>query len=315
MNIQAALSRFLKLPLADASRQLLNELGYKSDRTVDLPSSKPEDFLSVITQMVPGATFDRSKALFDEWLSANLLFQLTDENLSGQIPLFKETSVAPGLLRSYLFFAVELTGDNYSRTKLSGIVRQLNRLFPMPVMVLIKHREKDKPALSIAVINRAQNKREASKDVLGKVTIIRGIALENTHRGHLDILDSLRVENLKHPQRLPINNFDTLHAAWEEIFNVELLNQRFYRELSNWFFWALPQVDFPADLDSDSERRKATSLIRLLTRLIFCWFLKEKHLVPEDIFVEAELKKILKILDDDSSSFHEASSRTCSSLL
>lgn len=306
MNIQAALSRFLGLQLADASRQLLNELGYKSDRTVDLPSSKPEDLLSIVTQMVPSVNFDRAKALFDDWSSANLLFQLTDEDLSGQNTLFKETSVAPGLLRSYLFFAVELTGSDYSRTKLTGIVRQLNRLFPMPVMVLIKHREKDKPALSIAVINRAQNKREASKDVLGKVTIIRGIALENTHRGHLDILDSLRVENLKHPQRLPINNFDTLHAAWEEIFNVELLNQRFYRELSNWFFWALPQVDFPADVDSDDERRKATSIIRLLTRLIFCWFIKEKHLVPEDIFVEAELKKLLKPLDDDSSSFHEA---------
>ncbi len=306
MNIQAALSRFLKQPLADASGQLLNELGYKSDRTVDLPSSKPEDFLSIVTQIVPGATFDRTKALFDEWSSANLLFQLTDEDLSGQNTLFKETSVAPGLLRSYLFFAVELKGGEYSRTKLTGIVRQLNRLFPMPVMVLIKHLEKDKPALSIAVINRFQNKREASKDVLGKVTIIRGIALESTHRGHLDILDSLRVENLKHPQRFPINNFDSLHAAWEEIFNVELLNQRFYRELSNWFFWAMPQVDFPADVDSDSERRRATSLIRLLTRLIFCWFLKEKHLIPEDIFVEAELKKILKKLDDESSSFHEA---------
>jgi type I restriction-modification system DNA methylase subunit len=306
MNIQAALSRFLQPPLADASCQLLNELGYKSDRTVDLPSSKPEDFHSIVTQMVPGATFDRTKALFDDWSSANLLFQLTDEDLSGQNTLFKETAVAPGLLRSYLFFAVELTGADYSRTKLTGIVRQLNRLFPMPVMVFIKHREKDKPVLSIAVINRAQNKREASKDVLGKVTIIRGIALENTHRGHLDILDSLRVENLKHPHRLPINNFDALHAAWEEIFNVELLNKRFYQELSNWFFWALPQVDFPADVDPDSERRRATSLIRLLTRLIFCWFLKEKHLIPEDVFVEAELRKILRELDDESSSFHEA---------
>jgi adenine-specific DNA-methyltransferase len=306
MNIQAALSRFLKLPLADASLQLLNELGYKSDRTVDLSSTKPEDFLGIITQMVPGATFDRAKALFDDWSSANLLFQLTDDNVSGQNTLFKETAVAPGLLRSYLFFAVELTGSDYSRTKLTGIARQLNRLFPMPVMVFIKHWEKDKPALSIAVINRARNKREASKDVLGKVTIIRSIALENTHRGHVDILDSLRVENLKHPQRLPINNFDALHTAWEEIFNVELLNQRFYRDLSNWFFWALPQVDFPSDVDSDSERRRATSLIRLLTRLIFCWFLKERRLIPEDIFIEAELKKILKDLDDDSSSFHEA---------
>ncbi|MBE9129094.1 Eco57I restriction-modification methylase domain-containing protein, partial [Coleofasciculus sp. LEGE 07081] len=304
------MSRFLDTKLDVAAKGFLSELGYKSDRTVDLPSSKPEDFLQIITQIVPGAVFDRQKALFDDWTSANLLFQLTDDDISSQNNLFKETSVAPGLLRSYLFFAVELKGDNYSRTKLTGIVRQLNRLFPMPVMVLIKHRQKNpqqpvQTVLSIAVINRAQNKREASKDVMGKVTIIQGISLEKPHRGHEDILESLRVENLKHPQRLPINNFDALHAAWEEIFNVELLNKRFYRELSNWFFWALPQVEFPSDTDEDSERRRATSLIRLLTRLIFCWFLKEKKLIPDDIFVEAEVKKLLKSLDNTDSTFHE----------
>lgn len=306
MNTSDSLLRFSEKSLADASRALLNDLGYQSDRTIDLPSSMPEDFFALISEMVPGATFDKTKALFSDWVSADLLFQLTDEDLSGEHTLFKETSVSPGLLRSYLFFAVELSGDNYSRSKLTGIARQLNRLFPMPVMVLIKHLQKGDPVLSIAVINRRQNRLEVSKDVLGKVTIIQGISLNKPHRGHLDILDSLRIENLKHPQRLPINNFDTLHAAWEEIFNVELLNQRFYRELSNWFFWALPQVDFPADTDNDSERRRATALIRLLTRLIFCWFVKEKHLIPEDIFVEAELKKILKNLDDESSSFHEA---------
>ncbi len=306
MSITDALLSFASQPIREAGRNLLSILGYKSDRTIDLPSSKSEDFLAMVRQMVPGVRFDEAKALVPNWVSANLLFQLTDEDISGQTSLFRETSVAPGLLRSYIFFAVELSGTNYSRTKLTAIVRQLNRLFPMPVMVLIKHRQKDQEILSIAVINRRQNKLETSKDVLGKVTIIQGISLEKPHRGHLDILESLKFENLKHPKRLPINNFDALHAAWEEILNVELLNQRFYRDLSNCFFWALPQVDFPSDTDSDSERRRATSLIRLLTRLIFCWFLKEKHLIPEDIFVEAELRKLLKNLDNDSSTFHEA---------
>jgi adenine-specific DNA-methyltransferase len=307
MKIADALRRFTELPLDMAARALLGDLGYKSDRTVDLPSSKPEEFLSFISEMVPGASFDLAKALFSEWTSASLLFQLTDADLSGGKSLFKETKVVPGLLRSYLFFAIELTSDGYSRTKLTGIVRQLNQLFPMPVMVLIKHRQNSVPVLSVAVINRRQNKREASRDVLGKVTIIQGISLENPHRGHQDILDSLRIQNLKHPQRLLISNFDALHTAWEEIFNVELLNQRFYRELSNWFFWAKDHVkaEFPEVPGQDSEKTRATGLIRLLTRLIFCWFLKEKHLIPEDIFVEAELKKLLKTLDDDSSTFHE----------
>jgi type I restriction-modification system DNA methylase subunit len=170
----------------------------------------------------------------------------------------------------------------------------------MPAMVLIKHLSDKQPVLSIAVINRRRNKVSAEKDVLEKATIIRDISLTKPHRGHLDILDSFAFANLKHPQKLPIRDFDTLHAAWEEIFNVELLNKRFYKELANWYFWALPQVDFPTDLEPDDEKRRATGLIRLLTRLIFCWFLKEKGLVPEKLFHPADLEKILNGFDPES---------------
>ena len=74
--------------------------------------------------------------------------------------LFQDTDVKPGLLRSYLFFAIELTGEGYARGMLTGIARQINRVFPMPVMVLIKHVADKKPVLSFAVINRRQNKRD-----------------------------------------------------------------------------------------------------------------------------------------------------------
>ena len=155
-----------------------------------------------------------------------------------------------------------------------------------------------------AVINRRLNKRDIEKDVLGKVTIIRDISLANPHRGHLDVLNSFALPSLI--AKTAIYNFDTLHAAWEEIFNVELLNKRFYKELSNWHFWALPQIDFPADLEPNDDRRRATGLIRLLTRLIFFWFLKEKGLIPERLFDKNYVKDILVSLDDNQSSFYLA---------
>lgn len=151
-----------------------------------------------------------------------------------------------------------------------------------------------------ALGNRRPNKLDQSKDVLGRVTLIRDIALAAPHRGHLDILVSLATTELEHPEKKPITDFDTLHAAWEQIFNVELLNKRFYQDLANWYFWALPQVEFPADLEPDSEKRRATGLIRLLTRLIFCWFLKEKELVPDKLFHPADLAKLLKGFDPES---------------
>ena len=310
-SIESNLRAFTSAPLQQASLTLLGTLGYSSDKTIVLERSKPQAFLDLIQEHKPDTTFDQEKALFADWESADLLFQLTDKEISLRrtTTLFPDNEVNHSLLRSYLFFAIELSGNDYARGKLTAIARQINRVFPMPVMVLIKHRADKQSVLSIAVINRRQDKRAPHRDVLGKVTIIRDISLTKPHRGHLDILDSFAFDNLVHPKKLPIADFDTLHATWEQIFNVELLNERFYKELANWYFWALPQVEFPADLESDKEKRHATALIRLLTRLIFCWFLKEKGLIPEELFHSTNLADILKNFDHESkasSSYYQA---------
>ncbi len=288
---------------------LLKALGYESPKTIPIKGARPDAFLEMLQSSAPDANFDPGKALYEDWSRADLLFQLTSDELAGQASLFSEDDAKPGLLQSYLFFAIKLNGKSavngsYARGKLTAIARQINRVFPMPVMVLIQHLDQGREMLSIAVINRRINKREQHKDVLGKVTIIRDISLTAPHRGHLDILESFALPNLpkvagaarpfsskSQGQAGPatgINSFETLHAAWEEIFNIELLNKRFYKELANWYFWALPQVDFPTDLEPDDEKRRATGLIRLLTRLIFCWFIKEKGLIPEKLFHRAD---------------------------
>jgi hypothetical protein len=303
--ITAKLQDFTSQPLKNTAKQLLNTLGYASDKTINVEQSKPEAFLELLAEHNPNVVIDKDKALFDDWLSADVLFQLTDEELTDQNTLFKNDAVNAGLLQSYLFFAIELNKEDYARGKLTAIARQLNRVFPMPVMLLIKH----EGLLSIAVINRRLNKRDSEKDVLGKVTIIRDISLANPHRGHLDILDSFALPSLL--AKTTINNFDTLHAAWEEIFNIELLNKRFYKELSNWYFWSLQHIHFPFDnvesnrdlLSSNDEIREhdAKNLIRLLTRLLFVWFIKEKGLIPPALFNQGDLANdILKNFDPDS---------------
>jgi adenine-specific DNA-methyltransferase len=302
ITITKALAVFGERPLKEAARHLLDILGYHSERSLNSPDSSPKSFLELFSASSPERVFDQDKALVSEWKTADLLFQLTDQELSRESSLFTDTSVKAGLLKSYVFIAIELKGNGYARGKFSAIARQINRIFPMPVMMFFKHQSR----LTIAVINRRMNKLDESKDVLGKVTLIREIDFARPHTGHLDILTSLALSNLVHPQKKPIIDFDTLHAAWEHIFNIELLNERFYRELANWYFWALPQVDFPADLEPDSEKRRATGLIRLLTRLIFCWFLKEKNLIPENLFHPKDVAGILADLDDDGSSYYQA---------
>ncbi len=302
MNLTEALSAFTRLALKDASRKLLAELGYTSDKHLPGLASTPEAFEEAFTK---GSSFDKAKALFSEWKSADLIFQYTEDELTAQKELQPNREVSKSLFKSYVFIAIELKQDTYARGAFSAIARQVNRVFPMPVMVLFKHGNK----LTIAVINRRRSKLDEVKDVLEKATLIREINLSQPHRGHLDILTSLIRTNLVHPQKLPIKDFDSLHAAWEQIFNVELLNQRFYRDLSNWYFWALPKVEFPSDLEPDDEKRRATGLIRLLTRLIFCWFLKEKDLIPDKLFQASELNKLLKGFDpesEDSSVYYQA---------
>ena len=299
--VKQALEAFQDRSFREASCHLLDILGYRSDRILPSLDSSPLSFLEQFSESAFECRLDRERALVSEWKTADFLFQLTDQELSPESSLFAG-SFSQGLLKSYVFIAIELKGSDYARGKFSGIARQINRLFPMPVMVIFKHGDR----LTVAVINRRRNKIEADKDVLEKATLIRDINFAKPHRGHLDILASLALSNLVHPQKKLITDFDTLHAAWEQIFNVELLNERFYRELSSWYFSALTKVEFPADLEADDEKRRATGLIRLLTRLIFCWFLKEKGLIPEKLFQPAELSRVLTDLDEDSSSYYQA---------
>ena len=73
-----------------------------------------------------------------------------------------------------------------------------------------------------------------------------------------------------------------------ERFSVEVLTKAFYQELSDWYAWAVKEVRFPNLIDdpTDDDKYNAESTIRLVTRLIFVWFLKQKHLIPDEFFDE-----------------------------
>ena len=71
-------------------------------------------------------------------------------------------------------------------------------------------------------------------------------------------------------------------------FSVEVLTRAFYQELSDWYAWAIMVVRFPNDLTTleDNQKYNSEAMIRLITRLIFVWFLKQRHLVPGEFFDE-----------------------------
>lgn len=90
------------------------------------------------------------------------------------------------------------------------------------------------------------------------------------------------------------SSFDKLKDA----FSVEKLTREFYTRLFAWYQRAMDsdEVVFPNDIVKDKEpgEVKSEQIIRLITRLMFVWFLKQKHLVPNDLFDSEKLSEVLK---------------------
>ncbi|MDR1896454.1 MAG: Eco57I restriction-modification methylase domain-containing protein [Prevotellaceae bacterium] len=80
-------------------------------------------------------------------------------------------------------------------------------------------------------------------------------------------------------------------------FAVDVVTKEFYQKLFAWYEWALPLVRYPEGTNNAVQLTKAHNemhLIRLITRLIFVWFIKQKNLVPEWIFNETDIHAVLK---------------------
>ncbi len=299
-QIAEALSSFDRNPLVDAARALFNVLGYRSDRT--LPIKNAADFVGAFDP--DGRINSTERALLDRLVSFRLLFQLTDGELTSQSDLLSDNeSVENTRIHSYLFFAVELPTGTYNRTVLSSIARAINKPLPMPALVLIRYGD----ALSLAILHRRLNKREADKDVLEKATLIKDIALADPIRAHLEILNDFALDNLD--ADFGISNFVTLHTAWQKRLGSYALSNDFYREIADWYFWAHHQVDdgtIRLPRHCDTEEEKSLFLIRLLTRLIFCWFLVEKRVLPADFFRQRNLTPLLRDLSKDAPTYYQA---------
>ncbi len=299
-NIEQALKDFQRGALAMNANNLLNALGYESEITVELESNLAEEFISYFDQF---GKLNPERAMVDEWESIDFLFQLTEEEISGTGQtriVFKNRQLDNTVIESYVFFALKLRENNYTRTQLANITREINRLTPMPAMIVFQHGQ----TVSLAVINRRLHKRDAAKDVLEKVTLIKDIDSHDPHPAHIQILFDLSRDELFRVHGF--SNFVELHRAWAKTLDIQELNKRFYRELSNWYFWAMDNVTFPEDAGENVDIRNATSVIRLVTRLIFVWFIKEKKLVPDIFFNPREIEKILVSTDPQESTYYKA---------
>ena len=126
------------------------------------------------------------------------------------------------------------------------------------------------------------------------------IRLNDPYRAHKDILFEL---SLKECAKWMVTkdqpkNFDGLLEAWLARLGTEELNKKFYQELFAWFKWAVSKARFPTNENRTLEPEE--HVIRLITRVLFVWFIKEKGLIAEELFDKDKVHGLLKDCDHDT---------------
>ena len=108
--------------------------------------------------------------------------------------------------------------------------------------------------------------------------------------------------------RTAIEQFKILHDSKLTLsditaaFSVETLTKQFYKDLFEWYQWAVEptsNITFPNNTTTEDDDRDdiETKIIRMITRIMFVWFIKQKNLVPDRIFDINFLSTILKDFD------------------
>ena len=138
-----------------------------------------------------------------------------------------------------LVFAVDMVENcSLTRSEMAILTRGFNRIATaQPVILFIRQGVK----LSLSTCERmefSQQWREGEK--LGKVSILRNINCKNPHHGQIDILEALGDKKY--------DTFDELYDHWMNVFSCDVLTEKFYSELSDWYAWASEVVRFPNDV-------------------------------------------------------------------
>lgn len=284
--------------LPQAANRLFAALGYHSTRVLAGQSGRVEDFIAQFPAPAAGTVSERN--LQTQAAAIHILFQVTDEEINEELSggsqggLFDTRNFDEGLNKSYLFLVVELNEEHTSRSQYAEFTREINKRFPMPAFLLFRG---SGGLVTLAFVQRRRHKRDDQRRVLGSVSLIRDINPGDPHRAHRSILKELslahRLEWMgKHGKP---SNFDGLLAALLASLDTQELNKRFYKDLFDWFNCAVKEARFPTNQKRILPPEE--HVIRLVTRLLFVWFIKEKGLVAEELFIEEQVHSLLRNYD------------------
>ncbi len=243
-DIQAALAAISYSDFLAATKDLLEVLGYQSDRTLELPDSV-YGFIHEFPAPKPNTKTEQ--AFREHVQSVRIVFQMTnDEIASADQPTlgFEAASFEEGQQQSFLFFAVELKGDNYPQGIYDEFTREIDKRLIVPTVVFFRAGAR----LTVTIISRRPHKLDDSRDVLERVTSLsKDIPLENPRRADLDVLSELSLPECAKwmDSNVKPHNCEGLLAAWLAKLDTVERNQEFYRYTFDWLERAVFEEKFP----------------------------------------------------------------------
>ena len=175
-----------------------------------------------------------------------------------------------------LLLGITLKDSAPNRSELAEITRVFNRAFPFtPVTVIFKYGH----YISFANSERVKYKQEWREgEKVGKVTMLKDVDIAKPHAAHLKILADLAINETK------IDSFSKLYNFWQTKFSLQALNDQFYADLQAWFYYASQNIKLPFKPDYINDKENVKNfLVRLLARMMFCWFVKEKGLIKSEL--------------------------------
>lgn len=280
-----------------ASLSLLSDLGIEMNVRSEKPISI-ENLIKGVLGQVPKTVKDICAKINESYLVgiiSDKIFSNEEENFDDAIK-----SAEQGKYNQMMVFAVDFAEEAHiTRSEMATLTRALNRASKACPVVLVCRYKEDNIRFALSLCERtAYIQGGHTGEKAGKVNILRGINPSKPHTGHIRIIEDMQLTSKD-------KTFDAVYAKWFDVFDNEVLTNKFYEELKNWFFWALKPtsgVSFPNDIstDDDDQKYNPQNIIRLITRLIFVWFLKQKGLVPNELFERDDLDKIVKNFEPDN---------------
>lgn len=275
------LNLFCQGSLYDASVALLKRLSIGVSQKTARPMTADSVFKNFMTKQLAEA--------LDAINDIYYIGAVTDDTLANiQSELSADEEAEKSEEQRYktmIVFAMDAKTDiSLTRTVIATLTRSLNRRFnAMPIVLLIRQGQ----LLSLATCERMQYTQAwRNGEKLGKVNILRDINCSEPHRGHLDILNSLESKGL--------TKFEHLYNLWMSQFDISALNTQFYTELQNWFYWATDEIVLPdyRNTTQTKDQMNKNFIVRMLSRLMFCWFLKEKYDKVGNTVIDSKLLEL-----------------------